>query len=258
MRIIDHLSGNHDARPAGGAPDMLVLHYTGMRSLDEALERLCDPQAKVSAHYLIAEDGRVFRLVDEERRAWHAGVAEWEGVRDINGRSIGIELENPGHAFGYRAFPEPQIRALMTLAADIVARHRIRASRIVAHSDVAPMRKQDPGELFPWARLADEAGLGLWMDAQGLSMASAGESSLDLLARFGYGVAQNAGEDDEVEQALVRAFQRHFRPARIDGLMDAECRAILARLVAAKEAEEASTGNAAGRRTVESTGVRKR
>lgn len=239
MRFIDHPSGNYDARPAGEAPDMLVLHYTGMRSLDEALERLCDPQAKVSAHYLIAEDGRIFRLVDEAHRAWHAGVAEWEGVRDVNGRSIGIELENPGHEFGYRAFPEPQIRALMELASGIVARHDIRGSRIVAHSDVAPMRKQDPGELFPWARLANEAGLGLWMDSPGRSVASAGESSLDLLARFGYGIAQNAGEGDEVQQVLVRAFQRHFRPARIDGRMDAECRAILARLVAAKEAEEA-------------------
>ncbi len=247
MRIIDRPSPNHDARPAGRGAELLVLHYTGMRSFEEALDRLCDPRARVSAHYLIGRDGRVVRMVGEDRRAWHAGVAEWQGERDVNGCSIGIELENPGHEFGYCPFPEAQIVALIELAAGIVARHGIRASGIVGHSDVAPARKKDPGELFPWARLAREAGLGLWVEtsrATDAHVAASSSNPLDLLADFGYGLPQDAHEDDECVRAVVRAFQRHFRPHRIDGRMDGECRAILARLVAARKELEARAGDA--------------
>ncbi len=257
MRIIEHPSPNHDARPGGRAPDMLVIHYTGMRDLESALERLCDRDAKVSAHYLVAEDGRVFRLVAEERRAWHAGVAQWEGERDVNGRSIGIELENPGHEFGYRPFPEAQIHAFVTLAGGIVRRHGIRASRIVGHADVAPLRKADPGELFPWRRLAREAGIGLWVAASDAPRAAVAPdepgvpdeaSALDLLARFGYGLPSDADARDDTVRAVVRAFQRHFRPARIDGRLDAQCRAILARLVMHKARETAPHRVPEGRR----------
>lgn len=142
---------------------MIVLHYTGMESGQAALDRLRDPTAKVSSHYLVEEDGRVFRMVPEERRAWHAGVSFWKGQQDVNGASIGIEIVNPGHEFGYRAFPEAQIAALIELLDDIRGRWMIADSRIVGHSDVAPDRKVDPGELFPWRRLA-EAGHGLWVD----------------------------------------------------------------------------------------------
>ncbi len=159
--IVDRPSANFDARPEGAAVDILVVHYTGMETAEAALDRLMDPAAKVSAHYLIDEDGTLYRLVEEDRRAWHAGVASWRGATDVNARSIGIELVNPGHEFGYRPFPEAQTGALIDLAADIVARHRIPARNVVGHADVAPRRKMDPGELFDWPRLA-AAGIGLW------------------------------------------------------------------------------------------------
>lgn len=155
--LIDCPSPNHNARTL--PIDMIVLHYTGMPAGAEALARLCDSEAKVSAHYMIEEDGRVYRLVPEDRRAWHAGVSEWQGVTDINSCSIGIELVNPGHEWGYRPFPDVQIQALIALLDDIRARHVIPDNRILGHSDVAPGRKRDPGELFPWDRLA-EAGHG--------------------------------------------------------------------------------------------------
>lgn len=154
-------SPNFDARKT--PPDMVVLHYTGMASGEAALERLRDPAAKVSSHYLIEQDGRVFRLVPEERRAWHAGVSFWRGERDVNGRSIGVELVNPGHELGYVPFPEAQIQTLLGLLDAIRERWTVEDGNIVAHSDVAPERKIDPGELFPWRRLAD-AGHGLWVD----------------------------------------------------------------------------------------------
>ena len=154
-------SPNFDARKS--PPDMVVLHYTGMKTGPEALARLCDPEAKVSAHYLIEEDGRLYTLVAEARRAWHAGVSFWKGERDINAVSIGIELVNPGHEFGYRDFPDAQIAALVALLDDIRGRWDIPDSRILGHSDVAPARKQDPGERFPWQALA-KAGHGLWVD----------------------------------------------------------------------------------------------
>lgn len=218
--IIDTPSPNHGPRPDGARIDMLVLHYTGMRDAAAALDRLTDPQAEVSAHYLIEEDGAVHRLVAEARRAWHAGVASWCAYSDINDRSIGIELVNPGHEFGYRPFPEPQMTALIALAGDIVTRHGIPARNVVGHSDVAPTRKTDPGELFDWPRLA-AAGIGLWPD----EAEPGGEEGAVQLARYGYATEELA--------AAVTAFQRHFRPAQIDGVLDGECRRLLAGLLAA-------------------------
>ncbi len=214
-------SSNHDERPAGTPVDMLVLHYTGMPNVEEALVRLCDPAAKVSAHYLIDEDGTVVALVDEVRRAWHAGVACWRGARDVNARSIGVELVNPGHEFGYRPFPEAQMAALESLAEGILARHPIPARNVVGHSDVAPTRKQDPGELFDWRRLA-AAGIGLWPKSAVPNTAGC-DAVAAMLAEYGYDVAD--------APAAVAAFQRRFRPARIDGVADADTVGRLAALL---------------------------
>lgn len=219
-RLVECLSPNHDAR---GAPvDMLVLHYTGMKTADEALARLTDPAAKVSAHYTIGRDGRVYRHVPEELRAWHAGVSCWAGERNINARSIGIELVNPGHEFGYIPFTDEQVAALIDLAQEIMARHRIVPARVLAHSDVAPARKRDPGELFPWQPLA-EYGIGLWPQP-GVETAPQ-----NALAQFGYGLAPDAGCN---EKDVVVAFQRHFRPKKLDGLWDTDCALRLASLLA--------------------------
>lgn len=205
----------------GVAVDMLVLHYTGMPSCDEALQRLCDPDAQVSAHYLIDEDGACFALVDEDKRAWHAGVASWRGASNINSRSIGIELVNPGHEFGYRDFPDAQMGVLIGLCREILTRYPIPAQNVVGHSDVAPTRKEDPGERFDWPRLA-AAGIGLWPDAANEAVAE--DQVLAALAVYGYDVGDAA--------AAVRAFQRHFRRDRIDGVADLEMRRLLAGLLA--------------------------
>jgi N-acetylmuramoyl-L-alanine amidase len=156
------VSPNHDTR--GRSIDMIVLHYTGMRSTDAALQRLCDPAARVSSHYVLLEDGEICQLVPEAERAWHAGVSSWEGETDINARSIGIEIANPGHDLGYPDFPDAQIAAVIALCRDLMLRRGIAAARVLAHSDVAPARKPDPGEKFPWRRLAD-AGIGIWVDS---------------------------------------------------------------------------------------------
>lgn len=197
---------------------MLVIHYTGMRTGAAALARLCDPAARVSAHYMIEEDGRIFRLVREEFRAWHAGVAFWRGERDVNSRSIGVELVNPGHEFGYRAFPRPQMEALIGLAADIVSRHPIPARNVVGHSDIAPRRKCDPGEKFDWEALA-WAGIGLWPKPPPLHPAAAPvapSAVMPLLAAYGYEVP--AAEAPRAEaRKVIEAFQRHFMPDAIDG-----------------------------------------
>ena len=220
MKPADCPSPNRDSR--GDTPiDMLVLHYTGMKSGEAALARMCDPAAKVSAHYMIDEDGAIHALVPEGMRAWHAGVSYWAGARNINACSIGIELVNPGHEFGYRAFPDAQIGALTELASGILARHAIPAWRVLGHSDVAPVRKDDPGELFPWAELAGQ-GIGLWPtrgDDPGEAKVTA------LLARFGY-------DPEAPLEKTVTAFQRHFRALRVDGMADAETRALLAGLIA--------------------------
>jgi len=207
-------SPNFQPRPPGAAIDMLVIHYTGMQSAQAALERLCDPAAEVSAHYLIDEAGQVTALVDEENRAWHAGVSSWRGQSDVNSRSIGIELANPGHEFGYRPFPPAQMAALADLAQGILARWPIPARNVVGHSDVAPRRKQDPGELFDWSWLA-RRGIGLWPQPAPVTI---GEAAA-LLAEYGYDIAD--------PRAALIAFQRHFRPLSCDGVADSETLALL-------------------------------
>lgn len=221
MRLRERLSPNHGARAAGKPIDMLVLHYTGMPSASEALDRLCHPSAEVSAHWLVEEDGTVWRLVDEGRRAWHAGRSFWAGETDINSASIGIELVNPGHEWGYRSFPVPQLDALEELIRGILARHPIPPRRILGHSDVAPQRKLDPGELFPWERLA-AAGIGLWPAPAGTSSAA----PETLLGSIGY-------ELEAPISAVIAAFQRHWRPQRCDGVPDDETRRWLAAVAAA-------------------------
>jgi N-acetylmuramoyl-L-alanine amidase len=197
---------------------MLVLHYTGMASAAAALERLCDPAAKVSAHYTVDEDGTVYAHVAETLRAWHAGVSFWAGTRDVNACSIGIEIVNPGHEYGYRAFPDAQIASLITLCQGILLRHPIAAARVLGHSDVAPARKDDPGELFPWAKLA-QADIGIWPQA------AAGDPGPETLARYGY-------DPDAPLDKVINAFQRHFRPAKLNGQWDGECAGLLAGLLA--------------------------
>ena len=237
MNFIEAVSPNFNERTV--PPDILVLHYTGMRTGPEALARLCDEQSKVSSHYLVEEDGRVFRLVPEERRAWHAGVSFWKGESDINGRSIGIEIVNPGHEFGYRAFPAAQIAAVIELVADIRTRWSIEDSRILGHSDVAPGRKIDPGELFPWKQLA-QAGHGLWVEpdaAPGLPL-SEGEEGAGVFAlqagftRLGYDCAPS-GKYDAQTTSVVQAFQRHWRQEQVDGVADGMTRARLIALLRA-------------------------
>ena len=232
MRIVECPSPNHDERPVGAVIDMLVLHYTGMKTGEEALARLTDPAAKVSAHYTIDRDGRIYRHVPEERRAWHAGVSYWAGERNVNARSIGIEIVNPGHEFGYVPFTDPQIASLIDLSRGIFARHPIPPSRVVAHSDVAPARKEDPGELFPWKSLA-EYGIGLWPVGGFHALTEPFEKAL---ARFGYGVAP---EVEVSMEKVVTAFQRHYRPAKLDGRWDEECGRVLADLLTQHEAARA-------------------
>ena len=236
MRIIDRPSPNHDARPKGHAIDILLLHYTDMATARAALTRLTDRSARVSAHYCVDEDGTVYRLVPEKGRAWHAGVSYWAGATDINARSIGVELVNPGHTCGYRHFPEAQMQALEGLAKGILARHPIPAHRVLGHSDVAPARKVDPGELFDWQRLA-RAGIGVWPQPLGFpdpGPAVVPRAIADVqskLGRFGYDVVVTGIIDRATRQALS-AFQRHFRPARFDGAPDGETRRLLTALVA--------------------------
>jgi N-acetylmuramoyl-L-alanine amidase len=202
---------------------MVVLHYTGMRSADEALERMCDPAAKVSAHYMIDEDGTVTRMVPEEKRAWHAGKSYWRGVTDVNSASIGIEMVNPGHEWGYRPFPEAQMEALVPLLAAIVRRHDISPDNVVGHSDIAPARKQDPGELFEWERLA-AYGLALKAPKPRIQLLYDNPGAFYLaLERFGYDIADG--------RAAITAFQRRWRPRRIDGELDGEIGALLFELL---------------------------
>jgi N-acetylmuramoyl-L-alanine amidase len=235
MSYIETPSPNFDARTA--PPDMIVLHYTGMPTGEGALAKMCDPEAKVSAHYMVEEDGRIFSLVPDERRAWHAGKSSWLGETNINAVSIGIEIVNPGHEFGYRKFPDVQIEAVIDLIADVRSRWTIPDARILGHSDVAPDRKEDPGELFPWKRLA-EAGHGLWVEsgaAPGAALAE-GEEGLGVLAlqaglsRLGYDCPPT-GKFDEGTATVVRAFQRHWLQSRFDGVADGETRARLVGLL---------------------------
>jgi N-acetylmuramoyl-L-alanine amidase len=239
--FIEAPSPNFDTRR--GPPDMLVLHYTGMETGEAALERMRDPEAKVSAHYMVEEDGRIFRLVPEERRAWHAGKSWWKGEKDCNAVSVGVEIVNPGHEFGYRDFPEAQVAAVIALLGDIRSRWDIPNDRILGHSDVAPDRKTDPGELFPWKRLAHE-GHGLWFEPKpapgpALTVGDEGVGVFALQAglhRFGYEPAAS-GKYDEETATVVAAFQRHWRPERVDGVADGETRARLMGLLQLAQAE---------------------
>lgn len=235
MRLIEAPSPNFDARRA--PPDMIVLHYTGMASGEAALARLRDPAAKVSAHYLVDEDGLVYALVDEARRAWHAGASAWKGATDVNARSIGVEIVNPGHEIGYRPFPAAQVLAVIDLLGDIRERWTIEDGLILGHSDVAPRRKQDPGELFPWPQLA-AAGHGLWVEppaAPGAAL-SVGDRGLGVLvlrgalARLGYEVPAHGPFDDDLA-IVVTAFQRHWLQTRCDGAADGDTRARLTALL---------------------------
>jgi N-acetylmuramoyl-L-alanine amidase len=222
LTVTEAPSPNHDARPAGMPIDMLVLHYTGMRTGKDAIDRLRDPAAKVSCHYVVEEDGRILRLVPEHRRAAHAGISHWRGHTGLNAHSIGIEIVNPGHEWGYRDFPALQMAAVCDLCLDILARHPIPARNVVGHSDIAPDRKQDPGELFDWEGLARN-GVGLWPESDPAPPPEAG--TLRLLGAIGY-------RTDLPLPVLVTAFQRHWLPPRADGIADAATRARIAAVAA--------------------------
>jgi N-acetylmuramoyl-L-alanine amidase len=234
-------SPNHGERRDGRRPDMILLHYTGMTTASEALLRLCNPVAEVSSHYFVFEDGRVFQLVPEARRAWHAGQASWAGETDVNSCSIGIEIANPGHEGGLPPFPEAQIDAVIALTRDIAGRWAIRPDHILGHSDVAPARKQDPGELFPWAGL-HRAGIGHWVepapirDGRFFAEGDSGqpvEALQAMFALYGYDLPVD-GSFDTRTAAVVAAFQRHFRPERVDGIADSSTITTLRDLIAAR------------------------
>lgn len=226
MSTIDCPSPNFNDRKTAGVR-FVVIHYTGMKTRDEALKRLCDEGAQVSAHYLIDEDGTVFCLVAEEQRAWHAGVSFWRGERDLNSASLGIELCNPGHDWGYRPFPHPQIIALKSLLAEICARHHIAPDGILGHSDIAPSRKADPGEFFPWHELARD-GFGLWPEeTKVLAGLPDLASALRRLSEIGYAVPTTVEEGsdilnpDSAATDVIKAFQRRYLPRQVDGHLDA-------------------------------------
>ena len=227
--FVSHLapSPNFGDRRDGMRPDMLILHYTGMPSCEDAIRCLASPQSGVSCHYVVDEEGAITQMVPEAFRAWHAGVSHWQGIEDINSCSIGIEIHNPGHDGGYPGFPNAQMVAVEALCLDIIERNGIAACRVLAHSDVAPRRKIDPGEKFDWARLA-LAGIGHWVEPADIScgdilaIGDAGDGVGTLqrnLAAYGYGI-DPTGAFDEHTRIVVSAFQRHFRPALVDGRAD--------------------------------------
>ena len=219
--MIETPSPNFDERTL--PVSLLVLHYTGMPDAQSAIAWMANPDSKVSAHYVVMEDGNIIRMVDEAKRAWHAGQSFWRGISDVNSASIGIEIVNPGHEWGYRAFPDKQIDVLVPLIHDILQRHRITRGNVVGHSDIAPARKQDPGELFPWGKLA-RLRLALPRPTRNLMDPHWSDSGFMLaLERFGYDIAE--------PKAAVTAFQRRFRPEQIDGVIDGECRALLLALL---------------------------
>lgn len=222
--IIQHPSPNYGDRRDGKKASLLILHYTDMVSAQDALDRMCDPAPQVSAHYLIDEDGEIYQLVDEEKRAWHAGVSYWQGETDVNSISIGIELANRGHSNGpLHPFPSSQIQSLINLSKDICKRHKIPANNVIGHSDIAPGRKVDPGSLFPWQQVAQE-GLGIWPegDLSAFHMSDDENAITNALAKLGYDVT-------DITHA-ISAFQLRFRPSRYDGKIDQETLQILAAL----------------------------
>jgi N-acetylmuramoyl-L-alanine amidase len=247
-------SPNYDERSDSRSPDMILLHYTGMPDATAALERLCDPASKVSSHYLVFEDGHIVQMVEERCRAWHAGQSFWAGKDDINSCSIGIEIVNPGHDYGYPDFPKRQIAAVTALCRGIATRRAIPTLRVLAHSDVAPARKRDPGEKFPW-RILYESGIGHWVkpapiveDDRVLALGDRGDAVVAMqegLSKYGYGVTVN-GHYDSATHDVVAAFQRHFRPERVDGISDQSTRITLRDLLAQRG--RARTAAAASRR----------
>jgi N-acetylmuramoyl-L-alanine amidase len=236
-------SPNHTERKDAGLPDMIVLHYTGMRDNEAAIRQLCSPTSEVSAHYVVLQDGHIVQLVAESRRAWHAGISSWAGETDINSRSIGIEIANPGHDHGYPDFPRRQVAAVTALCRSILTRYQVPPDRVLAHSDVAPARKQDPGEKFPWNLLAD-SGIGLWVNPAPITQTGpiyvlgdtnqAIEEIQRLLARCGYSITPTGYLDGNTRDA-VAAFQRHFRPIRVDGVVDVSTTATLKALLALRD-----------------------
>ena len=240
LTITQRPSQNCSPRRDGLRPDILLLHYTDMLSAHDAVNWLCSPQSQVSCHYLVDEDGEIVQMVDEELRAWHAGVSSWAGETDINSRSIGIEIHNVGHGGGYLDFPEAQMQAVEGLCLDILSRHDISPERVLAHSDVAPARKVDPGEKFDWARL-HRAGIGHWVEPAapraGTALAKGDEGKhvrmlQDELRSYGYGI-DVSGEFDVATEFVVAAFQRHFRQSRVDGIADDSTRETLRALLRA-------------------------
>jgi N-acetylmuramoyl-L-alanine amidase len=235
-------SPNHSERVGNQRPNMIVLHYTGMPTANAALDLLCSGGSQVSAHYFVFEDGRIVQMVPESRRAWHAGSAFWAGETDINSCSIGIEIANPGHEHGYLDFPKRQIAATTALCRSILTRNTVPPVRVLAHSDIAPARKQDPGERFPWRTLYD-SGVGHWVrpapikeNSVLVALGDSGEAVTafqEMLAEYGYGIA-TSGIYDSATHAVVTAFQRHFRPERADGVCDESTRATLQNLIATR------------------------
>jgi N-acetylmuramoyl-L-alanine amidase len=241
-------SANLGERSKGRSPDMILLHYTGMPDVEGAITRLCAAGTDVSAHYIVLEDGRIVQCVPEAKRAWHAGVSSWAGEEDINSCSIGIEIVNRGHDWGYPDFPLRQIAAVIALCRGIMLRRNIPSHRVLAHSDVAPARKKDPGEKFPWHSLAN-SGVGHWVQpaplvlGETLKLGSISENVRDLqqaLAKYGYGVPIS-GKFDGPTMDVVTAFQRHFRPARVDGVADRSTLATLHALLASLPAAATAT-----------------
>lgn len=237
-RALVRPSPNHGERREGREPDMILLHYTGMPDDEQAADWLCNPESGVSCHYFVHKDGRVLQFVPESRRAWHAGKSFWAGEEDINSRSIGIEIANAGHPAGLPAFTGAQIEAVIELCKDCAARRYIPAERVLGHSDVAPVRKADPGENFPWARLA-AAGVGHWVEPTPIAggrffhRGDGGqpvEALQSMLAFYGYDVGIT-GTFCEKTEGVVEAFQRHFRPQRVDGIADMSTIDTLHRLI---------------------------
>jgi N-acetylmuramoyl-L-alanine amidase len=239
-------SANYGERADGREPDMIVLHYTGMPDVEGALTRLCTPGTDVSAHYVVLEDGRIVQCVPEAKRAWHAGASSWAGEQDINSCSIGVEIVNRGHDWGYPEFPRRQVAAVIALCRGILLRRNIAPHRVLGHSDVAPARKKDPGEKFPWHSLAN-SGVGHFvfpapiLAGQALKAGASGEAvqeMQEMLRRYGYGIEVN-GKYDGPTAEVVTAFQRHFRPEKVDGIADRSTRATLEALLAALPQEAA-------------------
>lgn len=238
-----HPSPNVEPRLKGLTATILVLHYTGLPTVERALDVLSREDCKVSSHYVVDVDGRIIQMVPEELRAWHAGISYWNGETDINSASIGIEIQNPGHDNGYPEFPEIQMQAIAALSRDIIERHGIEPRHVLAHSDIAPGRKIDPGEKFDWKWLADQ-GVGLWVPPADIDPADEGVTlgseqaavaeAQQLLTTYGY-KTETHGVLDEATQMVLRAFQLHFRQARPDGRLDASTLETLARLVAATQ-----------------------